>query len=164
MMSIDTVPGYSYAKPSNTPHSLPLGILMVRKLDTSGLLVDGVAVVIRVASGSVVGAGLGFALRRGDVEIDVLSGDGTSLGVLGTVDVVLLQHDLLLVSGKLGKLLGDQGGTSVGQMGSGEDQVDLGQFTTTGLGVEDPDEREGDGVLDGEEEEGPTTDRGSCKS
>ena len=104
------------------------------------------------------------ALRRGDIEVDVLSGDGTGLGIIGTVDVVLLQHDFLLVGSQLRHLLGDQGGTTVGQMGSGEDQVDLGQFTTTGLGVEQPDERESDGVLDGKEEEGPSTDRSSYET
>ena len=111
--------------------------------------------------GGVVGRSLRVALRRGDLEVDVLSSDGTGLGILGTVDVVLLQHDLLLVSGQLRHLLGDQGGSSVGQVSSSEDQVDLGQFTTTGLGVEQPDEGEGDGVLDSEQEEGPTADRSS---
>ena len=104
------------------------------------------------------------ALRRGDIEVDVLSGDGTGLGIIGTVDVVLLQHDFLLVGSQLRHLLGDQGRSTVGQMGSSEDQVDLGQFTTTGLGVEQPDERESDGVLDGKEEKGPSTNRSSCET
>lgn len=168
-MSIDTVLGLLNAKPSSTPRSLPLASKPFDKevLDPSGLLVDSVVVAVRVrvsSRGSVVGRSLGVALRRGDVEVDVLSGDGAGLGVLGTVDVVLLQHDLLLVSGQLGHLLGDQGGSSVGQVGSSEDDVDLRQFTTTGLRVEQPDEGEGDGVLDSEQEEGPTADRCSYEA
>jgi hypothetical protein len=135
--------------------------LYVNSLDPHRLLVHGLIPVDRRNPGTVSRTLVNIDVGRGNVEVDVLLGDTTGLGVLGSVNVHTLQHDGLLVSGKRRKLLGDEGRTTTGKMGTGEDDIDLGQVTSSGLGVEQPDEREGDTVLNSEQEESPRSDRGS---
>lgn len=121
------------------------------------------------ASFPLVGQGKSTLLRVGRGQSGVgLSGverstSGTgSLDVGGAiVDTISLSHSLDLVVGKLGQLLGDNSRSSLGDVGVGEDDIELLERSTGGFGVEEVDEGQEDQVGNTEDEESVRVDRGS---
>lgn len=76
------------------------------------------------------------------------------------MDVVPLGHGVNLVVGKFGQFSGDQGRSSLGDVGMGEEYVQFLERPAGGLGVEEPDEGQKDHIGDGEDQEGVGADRG----
>ena len=147
MMSIDTVSSSKSCCSDLSTYSQGDG---VATLYPRHLFVDSVAIRIRADTGGgfetftlTLGGGLGGR----DLEVNVFPSDSTTLSVGRSMDVVLLHQSFLLVGSKLGHLFGDQCGSSVGQVGTSEDEVDLGKLTTAGLRIKQPYKGKSDCVL-----------------
>lgn len=118
------------------PSGIPFCLFVVR-LDTLSLLlvtvVDG-----RHASRSrrSLGGSCTVRLGRRERQVDVLVTALRSFNVVSrSVNVVTLVKLLDLVASKLGKLVGDECGAALREMGMRENDVDLSEFASGGLGA-----------------------------
>lgn len=84
---------------------------------------------------------LAFRLDGRNGQIDVFSVDTTSLRIEGTVDIVLLLHDLDLGVGKRRHFFGNESWSPLSQITVSKDDVELVERASFCLRIEDPNHR-----------------------
>lgn len=106
--------------------------------------------------GAVTGDVARVSRGKGGIGVTGVGGCAEGLGItVVVVDVVTLGHDINLVLSKHGHLLGDDGGSTLGQVRMSEQYVKLLKCTAGSLGVVEVDNGKEEAVGDGEEEESP---------